>query len=136
VSTTPATIKLAFFNVLKTDSAGSAVRAALGNLGESVITRDDLDSSNLPAAPFLVMQWGAEGGARTGVRSFFPTWWAYDTKRYFRINALLPLIEAAYPEGAIAYCYTDFLNKTGEIKDANLGYLPCRGFPFQIKTRG
>lgn len=137
MTTTPAAVKAAFLNVIKTDSAGAAVRAALGSTA-SVVGKEDLNSGALPTAPFLALQWGPEGGPRTGVRTYFPTWWVYDDvgRGFYRINALLPLIEAAYPANAIAYCYVDFLNKTGEIRDANLGLLPCRSFPFQIKMRG
>lgn len=138
MTTTPAVIKAACFAILETDSAGSAVRAALGSGAASVVAKDELSSGTLPACPFVALQWGPEGGPRTGVRSFFPTWWVYDDvgRGFYRINAILPLIEAAYPATAIAYCYLDFINKTGEIRDQNLGLLPCRGFPFIIKARG
>jgi hypothetical protein len=134
----PTAIKTAFFNVLYADAAGAAVRAALGALSASVVHRPELRAAELPAFPFVALQWGVEGGPRTGVRQYFPIWWLYDSPQrtdYRRLEALIPLIEAAYPENAISMCYLDFL-PVREVIDEALGHIPGKGFPFQIRTRG
>jgi hypothetical protein len=134
---TPAAIKSAFFTVLYSGSAGAAVRAALGAGAASVVERNKINAASLPATPFLALQWGVKGGPRTGVRQYFPTWWIYDSPLHWmtRIEALIPLIEAAYPEDAISMCWLDFL-PVREVIDESLGNLPGQGFPFHIKTRG
>jgi hypothetical protein len=133
---TPLQIKAAFYAVLKSDTAGTAVRAALGNGASSVIEKEDLKAKPAPAAPFVALQWGVGGGPRTGTNTYFPTWWLYDDApyRHTRLEALIALIEAAYPENAIGMCYVDFL-PVRELTDAALSR-PAKGFPFQIRTRG
>jgi hypothetical protein len=131
-------IKAAFWNVLKSDSAGSAVRAALGNGAASITTREEQSAASLPSSPFLVMQWGVGGGSRTGVLVFFPTWWVYDSHpnyRYRRIDSLISLIRAAYTEHAVSMCHVDFLPGR-EVIDQPLGGVPGKSLPFQIRTRG
>ena len=132
-------IKADFFAVLKSDRAGATVRAALGDGATSVIPKEDLDRP-LPATPFLVFQWIGQpsGGARNrGVNTFYPIWWLYDdiAHRYYRLEALIPLIETAYPEDAITGCYTDFL-PVRELPDRGLLNMPAKSMAFLIKTRG
>jgi hypothetical protein len=139
MSLTPQQLKAAFFNVLKTDSAGTAVRAALGDGATSVIPKEDLNKP-LPATPFVVFQWIGQpsGGSRNrGIRTYYPIWFLYDdiVKQYFRLEALIPLIEAAYPEDAIKMCYTDFL-PVRELPDKGLLNMPAKSMAFTIKTRG
>lgn len=137
MSLSPQAIKSAFFNVLYSASAGTAVRAALGNGATSVIAREDLTATSLPTPPFIALQWGTGGGPRNReVRTFLPVWWLYDApaQRHFRLEALIPLIEAAYAEDAIRMCYLDFL-PVRELTDAALN-MPVKSFPFQIRTRG
>lgn len=130
-------IRADFFNVLYTNSTGSAVRAALGAGAASVVDREDLNAASLPVFPFVALQWGVAGGSRTGLRQYFPTWWLYDDAQYRwrRLEALITLIEAAYPEDALSMCHIDFL-PVREVIDVPLGHIPGKGFPFQIRTRG
>lgn len=135
---TPQQLKTAFYNVLKTDSAGTSVRTALGAGASSVIHRTEL--STLPARPFVALSWGdtAGGGARNrAVRNFYPVWFLYDDALYkwSRLEALIPLIEAAYPEDAIAMCYLDFL-PVRELTDRAVSQMPAKSMPFHIVTRG
>lgn len=94
-------IKQAFYALIKTDSAGTAVRAALGNGASSVLTRRQFETaapSGLPAAPFMVLRFGPVTGQAFDMRSIFPTWWLYDdaAKGHQRLNDLAVLIEAVY----------------------------------------
>lgn len=135
---TPTQLKTAFFNVLKTSSAGAPVRAALGAGATSVIEREDLKGV-LPALPLVALQWGvrASGGKRNrGVKTFYPIWFLYDGTAYrqTRLEPLVTLIEAAYAEDALTMCYTDFL-PVRELTDDAL-HLPAKSMPFEIRTRG
>jgi hypothetical protein len=105
----PADITESFFAVLKSDAAGSAVRDILGAQAASVIMADDLKKELLPKAPFIALRPGPITGQRYGVRTCFFTWWVYDEAllRFTRINAVLPLIEAAYTARIIPYGRTD-----------------------------
>lgn len=137
---THAQIKSDFYDVLAIDTAGLAVRTALATYGSgasSIVERNRLSAASLPAFPFLALQWGIEGGPRTGVRSYFPIWWLYDSPLYWmgRLEALIPLIETAYPLHALLMCEVDFL-PVREVLDEALGFIPGKGFPFHIKTRG
>lgn len=136
---TPTELKQAFYNRLKSDSAGSAVRNALGDGASSVVDRSKLPSP-LPTPPFVVLWWNSQpsGGARNrGVKVFYPSWAIYDSadKGYYRIEALEALIQAAYPEDAIKMCFTDFL-PVRDLIDMKLNALPARSMAFQIRTRG
>ncbi len=137
---TPEQLKNAFFNVLYSDSAGSAARAALGAGASSVIVREELNKASLPAAPFIVFQWIGQpsGGPRNReVKTYYPIWWLYDQSvyRHSRLEPLIPLIEAAYPEDAIKMCYLDFL-PTRELTERAIANMPVKSMAFQIRTRG
>lgn len=136
MSLPPATIAARFYAVLKTDSGGLAVRAALGDGATSVIQADDLNKASLPATPFIVLKWGTGGGSRAGLQRFLPTWWVYDTMglRWQRIEPLIELIKAAYPQLALASCEIDFLSDSGRITDAALN-LRAKSQPFVLVTR-
>jgi hypothetical protein len=105
----PAAITASFFAVLKSDAAGAAVRDILGAQAASVVMADDLKLASLPRPPFLALRPGPITGARYQVRTCFFTWWVYDEAalRFTRINAVLPLIEAAYTAHVIPYGRTD-----------------------------
>lgn len=139
MSLTPAQLKEAFYNVLKSDSAGTAVRSALGAGATSVIDKSKLPAT-LPATPFLVLWWNSQpsGGSRNrGVRTYYPSWVLYDdtVKQYSRIEALEALIQAAYTEDAITTCYVDFL-PVRDLIDMKLNAMPARSMPFMVKMRG
>jgi hypothetical protein len=136
---TSAQLKSAFFNVLYSDSAGTATRAALGADATSVIVREELNKAALPASPFVALQWGARasGGSRNrAVRTFYPVWFLYDQTIYrqSRLEPLVALIEAAYAEDSLTMCYTDFL-PVRELLDEALN-LSAKSMPFEIRTRG
>lgn len=136
---TPAQLKASFWNVLYSDSAGSAVRAALGAGAASIIEREKLRASALPIPPFLVLWWNSRpsGGPRNRAsKTFYPVWAIYDSALYgySRIESLEPRIEAAYPEDAIAMCYLDF-EPIRDLTDDALN-LPARSKLFKLVTRG
>lgn len=136
---TPAQLKSAFFAVLATGSgaASVAVRAALGAGASSVIVREGL-TQPLPAFPFVALQWPRGGGPRNrGLKRFYPIWFLYDqpSYRYSRLDPLIPLIEAAYPEDELTMCYLDFI-EVRELTDEALNGLPAKAMPFEIRTRG
>ena len=134
---TLASIKTAFYAVLKSDSAGAAVRASLGDGANSVLLRRGL-SLTLPAAPFLAITFGPMTGVREYVRTLFPTVWLYDdpTQDWARLNALAALVEAVYTDDAIAYCHTSYAGGIGEeIVDAALQQRPALAMRYQVRGR-
>jgi hypothetical protein len=139
MSLTPAQLRLAFFNVLYSDSAGAATRAALGDGVSSVILREAL-TQPYPATPFLVLHWNSQpsGGPRNrGVKTYYPTWFLYDMVSYrqSRLDPIQTLIEAAYPEDGLSMCYVDFL-PVRDLSESALGGMPAKSMPFQVRTRG
>lgn len=139
MSLTPAQLKSAFFNVLYSDSAGTATRAALGAGASSVIVREAL-TATLPAAPFIVLHWNSQpsGGPRNrGIKTYYPTWFLYDNLSYrqSRLDPIQALIEAAYPEDGISMCYVDFL-PVRDLFDSAINGMPAKSMPFQVRTRG
>lgn len=136
---TPADIQAAFLAVLKSDAAGAAVRAQLvtyGSSAASIIEKEDLNKNSPPTPPILVLAWGPSGGGRTEVQRYTPTWWLYDAigYRWVRLTALVPLIRAAYPKGALVGCEIDFLTDAGETTDRALN-MRAKSLPLTILTR-
>jgi hypothetical protein len=86
------------YSRLRTDSAGSGVRAALGAGAPSVIHAKDLNVNTLPARPFVALRRGPVTTVNlTEWRGYF-TWWLYDdpAQGYYRIDSLIRLIGQAY----------------------------------------
>jgi len=133
----PADITASFFAVLKSSTAGAAVRAALGAQGASVIPADDLKTAGL-VFPLVALRAGPITGERYQPRACFFTWWVYDEaiKRFTRINQILPLIEAAYTAHIIAYGRTDLAGGISQEipEDRALGR-PTRSITFTYTTR-
>jgi hypothetical protein len=94
-----ATINGLLFARLKSDAAGAAVRAALGAGAASVIPATHLRREPRPARVLLVWRGSSVGGQSGGMRDIIGTWWIYDdpAQGFARIDALIPLMEAAYP---------------------------------------
>lgn len=137
---TIASIKTAFWLLLKSDSAGAAARAGLGNGGTSVLTRkqfQQLAPVNLPTRPIAVVEFGPSPGQRGFVRNVLPTIWLYDDPLYDweRLNAAQVLIEALYADDAIAYCATNYAGGIGDEQiDPALG-LPVLAMRYQVRAR-
>lgn len=135
------TIAATTYAQLATASEGAAVRAALGSAA-SIIPADTLrtftDAQALPARPFIAYRGGSQSGnRRDGSRAQF-RWWIYDDARYgySRINALIPLMIAAYPdEDALSDLYTVFNGASDERPDAAIFQMPCRSLTFTAFTR-
>lgn len=130
-------VKASFWNVLKADAAGASVRAALGAGANGILVRRQLAALPHPTAPFLVIQYGPVTGARGDVRTFFPTWWLYADSGgdWYGLNALAALIEAAYPEDAIAFCDTRLAGGVSdELIDAALAR-PALAMRYQVRGR-
>lgn len=127
----------AFYNVLKVDSAGTTVRAALVGAGAAaVIWAADLKLT-LPAAPFIALNIGPVPGKRQDVRQHTFTWFVYDDppRRWSRIDAIIPLIEAAYPDDAITFGDTNIVSISQTFTDFALGSRPARSIQFVYTTR-
>jgi hypothetical protein len=126
------------FSVLKTDSAGTATRAALGAGASSVIPRQSLQLTTLPASPFVVGFSGAITGDRRQMRDLFYTWLVYDdpTTLWRRINAVVSLIEAAYTNNPrLIEGYVVHMGSIGaEVVDEALNR-PYRSVLLQVRTR-
>lgn len=132
----PQVLTAAFYAVLETDAAGAAVRAALAAGATSIVPARQLNRDSLPAAPFLALRPGVINGARYQVRSAFFTWWVYDDpiQEYWRINGILPLIEAAYPKEALPFYSTELVSIGQEIPDESLNRL-TRSIQWVVRTR-
>lgn len=133
------TIHDSFRDILKTNvsTASVAVRSALGNGVNSIVRADELTKDTIPTLPCLALRWQSGGGARYQVQRYYPFWYIYDglQKYWTRIDAIIPLILAAYAEpDCIAYCDTDYRQWSGEITDEKLE-LRCKYIPFIVSTR-
>jgi hypothetical protein len=91
------------YNRLYSHSDGTAVRAALGAGASGVIHAKELSETRatdivLPARPFIALRPGAIPTTDRVIEQPQFTWFVYDDpdRGYYRINALLPLIAAAY----------------------------------------
>jgi hypothetical protein len=126
----------AFYNVLKVDSAGAAVRAVLGDLASGVIRAADLKLT-LPRPPFIALAVGPVTGKRLDVRQHVLTWFVYDDapRRWSRIDTIIPLIETAYPADAITFGDTNIVSISQTFTDAALGSRPARSIQFAYTTR-
>lgn len=137
----PATIQGTFYARLATDSNGATVRGLLGAGAASIIVRDDLDPSSLPARPFLVFATGPISGAVDyDMQRMVCTWWVYDDpiRKFLRIDGLLLPIANAYPADdptVITYCDVRRLSVSQPIYDSTLGGRPARNVPYQVSWR-
>lgn len=130
-------VKSAFFSLLKIDSAGQAVRDALANGAQSVLTYASFRASPQAPGPMLVIRYGPVTGARELVRTFYPTIWLYDDgqKNWNRLNDLTSLIEPLYHTESIAYCDTRYATGIGEeITDPTVNR-PCLPLRYQVRGR-
>ena len=120
---------------LKSDVAGAAVRAALGAGAASIIPAEKLRQEPRPARVLLVWRGGSVGGQSGDMRAITGVWWIYDDPHqgYARIDALAPLIEAAYPRDCVAWGETRISLIGQATEDATLGGLLVR--PLQITHR-
>lgn len=137
---TIASIKTAFWLLLKSDSTGSAARAGLGATGSSVLTRkqfQQLSPTRLPTRPIAVVEFGAAPGQRQLVRNVLPTIWLYDDPIYDweRLNAAQVLIEALYVEDAIAYCSCNYAGGVGDEQLEPSLSLPALAMRYQVRGR-
>jgi hypothetical protein len=139
-----ATITAQLLARLTTDSAGAAVRGALGAAAASIVHGDALkqyvDGSPMPARPILAYRWGPIGGRAFEMRPILLNLWLYDdadpAQRYARINALLPLIQKAYyPPDCIPFGRTEPGIAGQEFPDPVLGLL-ARTLQIVFTTRG
>jgi hypothetical protein len=126
---------------LASDSAGASVRAALGS-ATSILPADGLKrfatAVDLPSRLLIAFR-GLErtGNARDGIREAF-AWYLYDDDYYGyrRINDLIPLILAAYPdEDGLSDWYLTANGASPERPDAAVFSLPCRSLTFTAFTR-
>jgi hypothetical protein len=115
-------------------SLGSATSASIIHAQTLATTR--ATDIVLPTPVFIAFRSGAIPGARYDARSLFYTWYVYDTpdQGFWRINGVLPLLEAAYPRTAISMCETDVVSIGAETLDSALDLL-VRSIQFIVKTR-
>lgn len=101
-----AALTSAVYDRLHSDDAGAAVRAALGAGAASVLMAEDLRIEGLavralPARPIVALRRGAMPTTQRAIVDVpVYTWHAYDDPDigYGRLEALLPLIAAAYQD--------------------------------------
>jgi len=120
-----ATINAAMYAVVK---SSATICAATGpGTSAGVIPAHEL-SRPLPARPFLAWRGGVVSGQSHEMRGVNGSWWVYDDpgQGYYRIDALIALIEEAYPPDAIADGRTTVQNISGQQVDAALGGLHAR----------
>lgn len=120
---------------LKSDAAGASVRAALGAGAQSIIPAEHLRREPRPARLMVVWRGGSVGGASGDMRGITGTWWLYDdpAQGYVRIDALVPLIEAAYPLHVFSPGETRITLIGQQSEDTTLGGLLVR--PVQLTYR-
>lgn len=134
------TLTTDFYTILKSGTAGSAVRSALGNGATSVIPADMLrrynNSNPMPARVLAAFRGGIITGNGRDGNDMFMRWWLYDDEQYQynRINTVLPLIIAAYPESVINHAYTKLIGISQEAPDTTY-QLPCRSITFVLSNR-
>jgi hypothetical protein len=132
-------IQKAGFDQLFSHAAGATLRAALGAGANSIVHADTLTLNTLPARPLVAFRGGAVAGESMQMRVPTWRWWIYDDLEhlYWRINGVLPLIEAAYPQFLSAVFGRVFVTDIGpERPDPGLGNMPCRWVQFAFSTRG
>jgi hypothetical protein len=124
---------------LKSHEAGAAVRAATGP-GDAggVIPAHRLKLTPRPTPPFLAGRAGVIGGQSGDMRGAVLTWWIYDGpgEGYVRIDVLIDLVIAAYPERALDWGKTrvTLIGQQGE--DSSLGGLLMRSIQLTYTRRG
>jgi hypothetical protein len=123
-------------------TANAAVLAALGAGATGIVHGDELKrytkESPMPARPILAYRWGPIGGRSFEMRPLLLHLWPYDdpAQHYTRINALLPLLEAAfYPPDCIPFGRIEATTTGQEFPDQVLGLL-TRPITFAFTTRG
>lgn len=139
---TIASIKAAFWALLKSDPGAAAVaaRAGLGAGASSVLTRAQfrqLGVAALPARPIAVVEFGEAPGKPLDVRSVLPTIWLYDDRAedWERLNAEQALIEALYTVDSIAACYTTYAGGVGREQIDPATELPALALRYQVIGR-
>lgn len=129
---------------LQTDALGAAVRSALGAGAESVIWAEQLKRYDhdhpMPDRPLAALRMGAVSGQAYDTRILTFTWWLYDElwaadPPHARIDALVPLVEAAYPRTSLPFVEVKTANVGQGTDDEILG-LRVRPVQFAIYTRG
>lgn len=138
MTVTAASLKRDFAAVLKsgTTPAAIAVRAALGAGAASVIPVDALRGA-LPAAPFIAVGFGPVNGAPLrDLRILYPTLWLYDDagQRWYRLNDLAALVEAAFPEDGLTAAITRMAGLGQEFTDEALNR-PALAMRYEVKGR-
>jgi hypothetical protein len=123
-----ASINGLLFARLKSDAAGTAVRAALGAGAASIIPAHQLRREPRPVRLMAVWRGSSVGGQSGQMRDIIGTWWIYDdpAQGYARIDALIPLMEAAYPLDTISPGETRITLIGQQSEDATLGGLLVR----------
>lgn len=132
----------AVFNRLASDAAGTAVRAALGAGGTSVVHAEQLKryvpGAALPAPapnrPLVALRRRPIPTVADTIHAAGFTWWVYDDApehAYWRINGLLKLLAAAYDfevnRLSVAQCPISrvTIEAGDETSDTALGWLVC-----------
>lgn len=129
-----ASIAASLYSRVKSDSAGSAVRALLGAGATSVIPARDLpketgDLGLLPARPLLVWRRGVTSEVDQMWRAF-GTWWAYvELDQGDRpLDQIVSALIAAYPRFCIPLGRVTVgpIGQPGEDRDLNLYGVPVQ----------
>lgn len=129
-----AAITLAVSERLRTDAAGSAVRAALGAGAASVLHAEDLRVEGLavaalPARPLVALRRGPTPQSQGVVYGPLYTWYCYDdiAQGYGRIEALPLLIAQAFRArlivGTTAVGAQELGSVGAQLRDERLGLL-------------
>jgi hypothetical protein len=127
----------AVFERLKSDAEGAAVRTALGDGATSVLLVEDLrleaqlGAQQHPARPMLALRRGAAPTVDRVINRPTYTWFLYDDipVGYGRIEALIPLVAAAYAEGLLSVPTVGVdditVSALAQTRDDRLKYLLC-----------
>lgn len=135
--TTPDIVAIydALFTRLKTDAAGTSVRAALGGGAASVIDTPALQRV-FPPSPFIAFEGGAIDAVSGDTYDLPVTWWLIDSPLYGyrRLNALVPLILAANPHDWLTNVFLTIATSPKEQPDMALR-MNVRPLSFTVSVR-
>lgn len=93
----PASIHRLAFQRLKSDPAGAAARALLGDAERSVIPATDIGRAPLPPRPFLAYKPGPSTNV-LGIDTHTAAWWIYDDppQGTYRVDQVAAALAPAY----------------------------------------
>jgi hypothetical protein len=91
-------LNTAVFNRLRTDAAGSAIRALLADGASGIVHTSAINAESFPNRRFIAIRPGAIPTSERIIQKPTYQFWIYDNPNegFHRINAVLPLLYTAF----------------------------------------